>query len=153
MGAATRKRDLALSELIAFRLGAQEFCIDVTDVREIRGWSPATPLPHAPTFVLGVINLRGAVLPVIDLAGRLEMAPAEPGARHVIVVVEIERRVLGLLVDAVSDILSVSTEEMRPAPHLNAGVAVATGVLAIDGRMICLIDMERLFRTNESEAA
>ena len=75
-------------ELIAFRIGEQEFCVDIMAVREIRGWTPATPLPHAPSFVRGVINLRGAVLPIIDLGARgSACAPTEPTARHVIIVV------------------------------------------------------------------
>ena len=72
-------------ELIAFRIGDQEFCVNIMSVREIRGWTPATPMPHAPSYVLGVINLRGAVLPIVDMALRLGMKPAEPTVRHVII--------------------------------------------------------------------
>ena len=67
-------------ELIAFRIGGQEFCVNIMSVREIRGWTPATPLPHSPHYVMGVINLRGAVLPIMDLSLRLGMKPAEPTA-------------------------------------------------------------------------
>ena len=77
-GAAQRR------ELIAFRIGDQEFCVDIMSVREIRGWAPATPLPRTPSFVKGVINLRGAVLPIIDLGARLGLKTSEPTARHVI---------------------------------------------------------------------
>src|SRR4051812_31236560 len=93
-------------ELIAFRIGDQEFCIDVMSVREIRGWTPATAIPYAPPYVLGVINLRGAVLPIMDLSARLGMKPAEPTVRHVIIVTQVNRHTVGLLVDAVSDILT-----------------------------------------------
>ena len=78
-------------ELIAFRIGAQEFCVDIMSVREIRGFTPATVLPRSPSFVRGVINLRGAVLPIIDLAARLGFPAADPTARHVIMVVQVER--------------------------------------------------------------
>jgi len=133
-------------ELIAFQVGAQEFCIDIMAVRELRGWSPATPLPHAPSYVCGVINLRGIVLPVIDTGRRLGLAACEPGPRHVIVVVVLEQRLTGLLVDSVSDILKVADEDLQPTPAA-AGEALqglVTALLDIEGRMIGLLDLARL---------
>lgn len=143
-------------ELIAFRIGDQEFCVNIMSVREIRGWSPATPLPHAPNYVLGVINLRGAVLPIIDLSLRLGMKPADPTARHVIIVAQVKSRVVGLLVEAVSDILTVTDENIQPTPEVSSDLErqYARGILAIDKRMICLIELGALFNeAAESEAA
>jgi purine-binding chemotaxis protein CheW len=88
-------------EFIAFRIGVQEFCIDIMSVREIRGWTPATALPHAPPYVRGVINLRGSVLPIVDLAERLGFPPTDASARQVIIVVQVGAQIVGLLVDAV----------------------------------------------------
>src|ERR1700749_3854771 len=88
-----------LRELISFRIGVQEFCVDIMGVREIRGWTAATALPRSPGFVRGVINLRGAVLPIVDLAARLGFDSAEPTARHVIIVAQIGVQTVGLLVD------------------------------------------------------
>ena len=88
-------------ELIAFRIGRQEFCVDIMSVREIRGWTPATPLPRSPGYMKGVINLRGTVLPIIDLGARFGLETSEPTARHVIMVANIGGRTVGLLVDAV----------------------------------------------------
>ncbi|NKJ76560.1 chemotaxis protein CheW [Rhizobium leguminosarum bv. viciae] len=141
-------------ELIAFRIGDQEFCVNIMSVREIRGWTPATAMPHSPTY-LGVINLRGAVLPIIDLAARLGMKPADPTARHVIIVAQVRRKVVGLLVDAVSDILTVTDETIQPTPEISSELErqFARGVLAIEKRMICLIELESLFPETESEAA
>src|SRR5208337_1829190 len=99
------KGELGNRELIAFRVGRQEFCINVMMVREIRGWTAATSLPRSPRYVRGVINLRGAVLPIVDLAIRLGLPANEPTARNVIIVVQIGQQQVGLLVDAVSDIL------------------------------------------------
>ena len=87
-------------ELIAFNIGSQEFCISTTSVREITRLTPATALPHAPPFVLGVVNLRGVVLPIVDLAVRLGFPQTEPTARHAIIVVEFGTQVAGLLVTA-----------------------------------------------------
>ncbi|MBP1853096.1 chemotaxis protein CheW [Rhizobium halophytocola] len=142
-------------ELIAFRIGEQEFCVNIMSVREIRGWTPATPLPHAPSYVLGVINLRGAVLPIVDLSRRLGMNSAEPTARHVIIVAQVKRRVFGLLVDAVSDILTVSDENIQPTPEVSSDLErqYSRGILAIDKRMICMVELDVLFPETESEAA
>ena len=142
-------------ELIAFRIGDQEFCVNIMSVREIRGWTPATPMPHAPGYVLGVINLRGAVLPIIDLSLRLGMKAAEPTMRHVIIVAQVGARTVGLLVDAVSDILTVTDENLQPTPDIATDLekSYARGILAIEGRMICMIELETLFPQIESEAA
>ncbi len=142
-------------ELIAFRIGAQEFCVDIMAVREIRGYTPATALPQAPSFVRGVINLRGAVLAIVDLAARLGFPPAEPTARHVIMVVNIENQVVGLLVDAVLDILTVEEAVIQPTPDVASEMArlFTRGVLAIDGRMISLIGLDHVLPPPQSEAA
>jgi purine-binding chemotaxis protein CheW len=144
----------ARKELIAFRIGAQEFCVDIQAVREIRGWTPATPLPHSPGFVRGVINLRGAVLPVIDLAARLGLPAAEPSARHVIIVSRIGHQLVGLLVDAVSDILTVPDEAVQPTPDVayDADRAFVKGLLPVEGRLISLVSLDRLL-PEQAEAA
>src|SRR4051794_8508281 len=82
-------------ELISCRIGAQEFCVDIMEVRENRGWPPATALPQAPVFVRGVINLRGAVLPIVDLGARLGLGTADPTARHVIIVAQVQKQIVG----------------------------------------------------------
>lgn len=138
-------------ELIAFTVGSQEFCIDVMQVREIRGWTPATVLPHSQPFVRGVINLRGAVLPIMDLAVRLGFPPAEAMGRHVIIVVQVGSQVVGLLVDAVSDILTVRDEEILPPPDVASDMAkrFVSGLLATDGRMISLLSVDSVMPERE----
>ena len=146
-------------ELMAFRIGTQEFCVDIMAVREIRGFAPATPLPQSPSFVRGVINLRGAVLPIVDLSARLGLGPAEPTARHVIMVVQIDsplgNQIVGLLVDAVSDILTVPGDAVQPTPDVASEMAkmFVRGVLAIEGRMISLIALDNVLPAVECEAA
>ena len=142
-------------ELISFRVGEQEFCVDIMSVREIRGWTPASPMPHSPPYVRGVINLRGAVLPVIDLAARLGLGVADATDRHVIIVARIGARTVGLLVDAVSDILTVTDEAIQPPPDVGCDMVKSTvkGLLAVDGRMISLISMDEVLPAGESEAA
>ena len=142
-------------ELIAFRVGDQEFCVNVMSVREIRGWTPATAMPHSPSYMKGVINLRGAVLPIIDLSARLGMKPTEPTQRHVIIVAQVHRKVVGLLVDAVSDILPVSEDNVQPTPEIASELQrqFARGIMAIEKRLICLLELEAIFPDAESEAA
>jgi purine-binding chemotaxis protein CheW len=142
-------------ELISFRIGSQEFCVDIMSIREIRGWTPATALPHAPAYVRGVINLRGAVLPIVDLSIRLGLGAAELTPRHVIIVAQVEDQILGLLVDAVSDILTVTDDMIQPTPDV-ASEAVRTfvrGLLAIDGRMVSFISLDRVLPEGELELA
>ena len=142
-------------ELISFRIGAQEFCVDIMAVREIRGWTAATALPRSPAFVRGVINLRGAVLPIIDLAARLGFASAEPTDRHVIIVAQIGHQMVGLLVDAVSDILTVTDDLIQPTPDVASDTAktFVRGLLAVDGRMLSLLGLDRILPDVELEAA
>ena len=142
-------------EFIAFRIGVQEFCIDIMSVREIRGWTPATALPHAPSYVRGVINLRGSVLPIVDLAERLGFPPIEATVRQVIIVVQFAGQIIGLLVDAVSDILTQSTENIQPTPDIATDVvkSFVRGVLAIEGRMIGLVELDSLMSAPAEKAA
>jgi purine-binding chemotaxis protein CheW len=142
-------------ELMAFRIGAQEFCVDIVSVREIRGWTPATALPHSPAFVRGVINLRGAVLPIVDLAARLGLPAIEANSRNVVIVAQIGRQIVGLLVDAVSEILTVAEEAIQPTPDVASEMAktFVRGVLAMQGRMISLIALDDLLPKSQRDAA
>jgi len=142
-------------ELVVFRVGAQEFCIDIMAVREIRGWTAATLLPHAPRYVRGVINLRGPVLPIVDFAIRLGLPSREPTERNVIIVVQAGPRQIGLLVDAVSDILTTRESQLRPTPDVASETAklFIRGLLAIDGRMLSLISLDHLLPADDREAA
>jgi purine-binding chemotaxis protein CheW len=130
-------------ELVSFRVDGQDFCVDIMAVREIRGWTQATILPHAPSYILGVINLRGAVVPIVDLAARMGLEPIKPDARHVIVICVVENQTVGFLVDAVSDILSVDRKVIQPTPAVSSDLTRAffEGVIAIDQRMLRLIDI------------
>ncbi len=130
-----------LRELIAFCIDGQEFCIDIMNVREIRSWTPATPMPHAPDYVRGVINLRGAVLPVVDLSSRLGFAAAEPTARHAIIVIQVRDQTVGLLVESVSDILTVGAGAIQPPPEVGSETVsrYVRGLLALEGRMLTLV--------------
>ena len=144
-----------MRELISFRIGDQEFCVDIMSVREIRGWTPATALPHSPGFVRGVINLRGAVLPIVDLAARFGLPETHPSARPVIIVAQVGSQVVGLLVDAVSDILTMAQDAIQPTPEVASDMArsFVRGVLAVEGRMISLIGLDEILPIADKVAA
>lgn len=141
-------------EMIAFRLNGQEFCVMTTTIREIRGWSPSTPIPHSPPDVIGVMNLRGSVIPIVDLSLKLGMAPTTPNERSAIVVADVHNAVLGLLVDQVSDILTVRGEQIQPLPEIAASFdrAFSDGIITHDQGMICFLNLARMFRADETTA-
>lgn len=133
-------------ELISFRVGTQEFCVDIMAVREIRGWTEVTPLPHAPSYIRGMINLRGTVLPVVDMGPRLNIPVDDQATRRVIIVVWIGGKLIGLIVDAVCDILALPENAIHAAPEL-AGETIqdfVSAVLTVEDRMLCLISLDRL---------
>lgn len=132
-----------VAEFLSFRLGDEEFCLDIMAVREIRSWTQPTPLPRAPACLSGVINLRGTILPVIDLAARLGLAPAAADPRHVIIVVERGGQCAGLVVAVVAGIVTLATGTLEPPPAQSA--TTAGGCLAAlslcEGRMLRIIDL------------
>lgn len=141
------EHDPSVREYVAFRLADQDFCIDISAVREIRGWSPTTPMPRTPDYISGLINLRGTVIPILDLSLRFGFCKTETTPRHVIIVVQIDNQSVGLLVDGVSDILTVSADSLQPTPEVGADPArafVSNVIASEDGRMIRLVDLSQV---------
>lgn len=152
----TSDSDAATSrEIVSFRLAEQDFCIDIMDIREIRGWTPPTPLPHSPDYVRGLINLRGSVLPIVDLSKRLGLTTVDATSRDVIIVVMVDSHLIGLVVDGVSDILTVQESDIQPTPSVGSEAAhgYVQGIMAIEDRMIRLLDLRRVFQAKCGEAA
>ena len=133
-------------EYITFEVGGQLFGIDIMAIREIRAWSPATPLPNVPAHVRGVVNLRGVVLPVLDLRHRLGWGVTDPSARHVIIVVRIGEQLQGLIVDAVNDIVTIPPEAMQPLPDMGDATAAhyLEWLATIEHRLILILALDRL---------
>jgi len=152
MNASFKTSDGAL-EIIAFMLHNQQFCVRTTSIREIRGWAPVTPLPHAPTDVLGVMNLRGTVIPIVDLSVKLGMPPTAASERSAIVVTNVSGKTIGLMVDRVSDILTVATGDLQPVP-IAAGItsgSYAEGIFARDKEMICFLNLDAIFSADPTD--
>jgi purine-binding chemotaxis protein CheW len=145
--AVKQNRDL---EFISLITGGQSFCIEIDRIREIRRWEPITMLPHSPTFVLGVVNLRGSVVPIIDLATKLGFEKLSPTKRNVIVISRYCGQLIGLLVDSVSEIITVGIDEIQETPRLNEGASESPikGVVSISHDMTRVIDLEVLMSRN-----
>jgi purine-binding chemotaxis protein CheW len=143
----------AVCEYLTFAAAGQEYGIDILAVREIRGWTVENPLPNCPPSVRGVINLRGLVVPIYDLRIRLGAERSMPTATHVVIVVEAAAGFYGLLVDAVSDIMSVANGELQPVPQtgMAAENAFLTALLPRDTRMVALLDLDLLVGGREPE--
>jgi len=132
-------------QVLSFEVGAQTYCVPVGTVREIRGVTPPTPLPDAPPHVRGVINLRGQVMPVIDLSARLGKGPAQDGPRQVIIVVENGRDVAGLLVDAVCDSFIVEASQISPPPSVgDEASALVSAVVTTESAMVVLLTVDAI---------
>lgn len=133
-------------ELITFEVEDQVFGLDIMAIREIRAWTPVTRLPHVPSYVAGVVNLRGTVLPVIDLAARLGWKATDATARHVIIVTQLGNQASGLIVDAVSDIVTIADDQLQPPPATanDSVVQFLEGLAAIDDRMIMVLNLAAL---------
>jgi purine-binding chemotaxis protein CheW len=133
-------------QLITFQIDQQYLGVDIMAIREIRAWTPTTMLPHVPAHVRGVVNLRGTVLPVIDLSARLGWGLTDPTARHVIIVVRIADQLHGMIVDAVNDIVSIDEADIQPPPILgsDATTSYLEGLVSVEDRMVMVLALDNL---------
>lgn len=141
-------------EYLSFRLGGEEYGIDILKVQEIRGFERSTRMVQAPRHVLGVVNLRGTIVPIIDLRIRFGLAQPVYGSETVTIVLNVCDRVVGLVVDAVSDVVALTPEDIRPAPEFSGriGASQVIGIAALEQagvqRMLILLDIEELMACN-----
>lgn len=138
-------------EFLTFRLGDEEYGVDILKVQEIRGYDVVTRIPETPDFVKGVINLRGTIVPVIDMRLKFKLASAAYDGFTVMIILNVARRTVGMVVDGVSDVIGLSAEQIRPAPELGRGVDTEflTGIGALEKRMLILVDIEKLIGSAE----
>lgn len=134
-------------QFISFTLGKDEYAIDIMAVREIKGWTDTTPLPNQDPHVLGVLNLRGAIVPILDLRSRFGQGMTETTPMHVVIIVNVAERTFGILVDAVSDILTVEPEEIKPVPEhdRSGGDAYLNGIINAGHGMVVVLSLKDLF--------
>lgn len=142
-------------QYVTFLVGDRVFGVDINTVREIRQWTPTTVLPNQPHFTRGVLNLRGTIVPVHDLRARFSGELTEATETHVVVIAAIGEQTVGVLVDAVSDIVSVSTDDIRPVPASasDTDLTAISGLVSTDDAMVALLDLSALFAVERFEIA
>jgi purine-binding chemotaxis protein CheW len=143
---ATAEDDLLASEYLTFTLGSEEYAIDILKVQEIRGYEVPTLIANAPPFIKGVINLRGIIVPIVDLRIKFNLGKVEYTPFTVVVILNIAGRVIGAVVDSVSDVLSLTAAQIRPAPDFSGtfDTKYILGLASVEERMLIVTDIERL---------
>ncbi|MFB9887568.1 chemotaxis protein CheW [Balneatrix alpica] len=142
--------DEEAEQYLTFVLDGQDYGVSILSVQEILGWEAATPIPNAPAFMQGVINLRGTIVPVIDMRMRFNLPPVQYGPLTVLLVLTVKKgdrsRTIGVIVDAVSDVYNVNQEAVQDAPRINRAISAEflRGLINIDGRMVMLLDTDKL---------
>ena len=143
--------DISAREFLAFKLGKEEYGIDILKVQEIRGYEAVTRIASAPEFIKGVINLRGIVIPVVDMRIKFQLGEAVYDQFTVVIILNINGRVVGMVVDSVSDVTTLTQDQVKPPPEM--GTAFSTeyiiGLGTIDDRMLILVDIDRLMTSPE----
>jgi len=140
----------AENQYLTFMLSGEEYGVDILTVQELRGWEDTTPIPNTPPFVLGVINLRGVVVPIVDLRARFGLEAMEHGPTTVVIIVKVDaggkERVLGIVVDAVSEVYDIDKDNMQPPPEMEGSISIdfVTGLATMEDKMVILLDINKL---------
>lgn len=154
-----QEQEHGTEQYLTFILGEEEYGVNILKVQEIRGWDSATTIPNTPDYVLGVVNLRGVVVPIIDLRKRFELESADFGPTTVVVIVKTtqsgKERTVGMVVDAISDVYNINVEEIRDAPDLGSIVTTEfiTGLTTVDEEMVILLNIDLLINSGVLEVA
>ncbi|MDQ6958334.1 MAG: chemotaxis protein CheW [Mariprofundaceae bacterium] len=140
----------AENQFLTFMLAGEEYGVDILTVQELRGWEPTTPIPNSPSYVRGVINLRGVVVPIVDLRDRFNLERIDYGPTTVVVIVKVKNeeheRILGIVVDAVSEVYNISESDLQPSPDMQGSISVdyVRGLATIENKMVILLDINKL---------
>ena len=154
IGGNTLVEDENLEQYLTFIMNGEEYGVDILSVQEIRGWEPVTPVPNSPAHVKGVVNLRGIIVPIVDLRAKFNLESVEYGPLTVVIVLRVQfegkDRVMGVVVDAVSDVYGLSLEDMQTAPDLSDHVNTnyIQGLAAVDEKMIVVLDIDALLESD-----
>ena len=152
-GAAAAEDDLIASEFLTFTLGSEEYAIDILKVQEIRGYEPPTLIANSPPFIKGVINLRGIIVPIVDLRIKFNLGKIEYTPFTVVIILNVAGRVIGVVVDSVSDVISLTSGQIRPAPDFSGSfdTKYIVGLASQESRMMIVTDIERLMTSADME--
>ena len=140
-------------ELLTFTLGSEEYGIDILKVQEIRGYDAVTTIANSPAFIKGVINLRGIIVPIVDMRIKFNLGKVDYDQFTVVIILNLANRVMGIVVDGVSDVITLTPEQLKPAPEFGTSLDTQyiTGLGTVDERMIIVMDIERLMSSSDME--
>ena len=140
-------------ELLTFTLGSEEYGIDILKVQEIRGYDAVTAIANAPEFIKGVINLRGIIVPIVDMRIKFHLGKVEYDQFTVVIILNVAHRVVGIVVDGVSDVIALTPDQIKPSPEFSTAMDTQyiTGLGTVDDRMIILMDIERLLSSRDMD--
>ncbi|MDA0781033.1 MAG: chemotaxis protein CheW [Rickettsiales bacterium] len=140
-----------IAQFLTFKVDNELYGVDLLSIREIKGWTETTRLPNSPPFMKGVINLRGAVIPIFDLKGRFDMGETKATEKHVVIIIAVGQRLIGILVDAVSDIIEVAQNDIKQAPQMEMKVddKFVKGLISLDDKMVVVLDINSLFDSQD----
>lgn len=142
-------------QFLTFILAGEEYGVDILRVQEIKGWEEATKIPNTPEYIQGVINIRGTIVPIVDLRKRFNLEQLEYGQTTVVIVVKVESvtrdRIMGIVVDAVSDVYNIACEEIKPAPDFGSTISIefVKGLSTVDEKMVIMLDIDKLLNSDE----
>ena len=138
-------------EFLTFRLAQEEYCIDILKVQEIRGYDTVTSIANTPDFIKGVINLRGNIVPIVDLRVKFRLSDVSYDATTIVIILNLNKKMIGMVVDSVSDVIAVPFEEIREAPHFGSTINTEfiSGMATVEGRMLIVVDIERLMSSED----
>jgi purine-binding chemotaxis protein CheW len=139
------------NEFLTFRLGGEEYGIEILKVQEIRGYDSITQIANAPEFIKGVVNLRGIIVPIVDMRIKFRLGTADYDQFTVVIILNVAGRVMGIVVDGVSDVLTLEAEQIRPTPGFGSVIDTEyiMGLGTVDERMLILIDIEKLMSSSD----
>ena len=148
-----QQADGSSRELLTFTLGNEEYGIDILKVQEIRGYDAVTTIANSPEFIKGVINLRGIIVPIVDMRIKFNLGNVTYNHLTVVIILNVANRVIGIVVDGVSDVITLTAEQLKPAPEFSAALDTQyiTGLGTVDERMIIVMDIEKLMTSRDME--
>jgi purine-binding chemotaxis protein CheW len=140
-------------ELLTFKLGSEEYGIDILRVQEIRGYDAVTTIANTPDFIKGVINLRGIIVPIVDMRIKFHLGCVTYNELTVVIILNIAKRIVGIVVDGVSDVIALTDDQIKPAPEFNSSLDIEyiTGLGSVDDRMIIVMDIEKLMTSQDMD--
>ena len=138
-------------EFLSFKLGQEEYCLDILSVQEIRGYDTVTSIANTPDFIKGVINLRGNIVPIVDMRIKFRLSEARYDATTIVIILNLNKKMIGIVVDSVSDVIALPVEAIREAPRFGSAINTEfiSGMATVDGNMLIVVDIQKLLSSDD----